>query len=488
MPTARLALVVTLIGLTPTAFGQAATFAPLATYAIGGGSTAGPYCLAVADVNGDGKPDAITAHYSSASLDVLLGSGSGSFVLQANSPATGGRAPYDMTMADVNGDGRPDALVVNTGGNTMGVLLNNGSGNFTLQATAPFTGGRPNSITVADVNGDGLPDALVTNSIANTSTLGVLLGNGAGGFTLQASTPLTGTGISATAVVVADVNGDGKPDALTANFSSGTLGVLLGNGSGGFTLQANSPSTGAGSNPTSLALADVNGDGKLDVLTTDETFDTLRLLLGDGNGGFTLQPNAPSTGASSLPWGLAVADMNGDGKLDVVTANYRASTVGILLGNGSGTFTLQPNSPSTGAGGLPARVEVADVNSDGKPDIVVANAAKNTLGVFLNTTTALSTLTALPGARATLAPNPTHAATTLTATGLPAATTQLAAVLLSPLGQQVRRLSVPTTGGAATGSVPTAGLAAGLYLLQLEAVDAQGAALGALPTQRLNVE
>ena len=123
------------------------------------------------------------------------------------------------------------------------------------------SGSSPTSVAVADVNGDGKPDALLAN--VNTSTLAVLLGNGAGGFTLQAASPSTGgNATSPTSVAVADVNGDGKPDALLANSGSSTLAVLLGNGAGGFTLQAASPSTGgSGSSPHSVAVADVNGDG-----------------------------------------------------------------------------------------------------------------------------------------------------------------------------------------------------------------------------------
>jgi hypothetical protein len=210
---------------------------------------------------------------------------------------------------------------------------------FVLQPNSPSTGvgSGPSSVAIADVNGDGKPDALTANFSSNT--LGVLLGNGAGGFTLQA-TLSTGTGSGPYSVAIADVNGDGKLDALTANRNSSTLGVLLGNGAGGFTLRA-TPSTGANSYPLSVAIADVNGDGKLDALTANEVSSTLSVLLGNGAGGFTLQANAPSTGTNSRPSGVAIADVNGDGKPDALTANYNSNTLGVLLGNGAGGFTLQ---------------------------------------------------------------------------------------------------------------------------------------------------
>lgn len=131
-------------------------------------------------------------------------------------------------------------------------------------------------------------------------------------FVLQTPTFSTG-GTSPFGVVVADVNGDGKLDALIANKSTSTLGVLLGAGNGSFALQPNSPSVGSGTNPYGLAVADVNGDGKTDVLLANETTNTLGVLLGDGRGGFAPQANSPSTGAGSRPRSVAVADVNGDG-------------------------------------------------------------------------------------------------------------------------------------------------------------------------------
>ncbi|QKG54980.1 T9SS type A sorting domain-containing protein [Hymenobacter sp. BRD67] len=120
--------------------------------------------------------------------------------------------------------------------------------------------------------------------------------------------------------------------------------------------------------------------------------------------------------------------------------------------------------------------------------MLTANSGNNTAGVLLRTASVLATCASLPDARATLYPNPARAAATLTATGLPAAARTVEVTLLSPLGQLVRRFPLPVAQGAATGDVPTAGLAAGLYLLQLRALTGQGAVLRALPTQRLLVE
>jgi hypothetical protein len=294
-----------------------------------------------------------------------------------------------VAIADVNGDGRPDALTANSGSNTLGVLLGNGAGSFTLQANPPYTGGNtPYGVAIADVNGDGRPDALTANY--DSGTLGVLLGNGAGGFTLQANLPTTGAGSYPRDVAVADVNGDGRLDVLTANSGSNTLGVLLGNGAGGFTLQANLPTTGAGSNPFSVAIADVNGDGRLDALTPNFGSNTLGVLLGNGAGGFTLQANPPSTGGNS-PRSVAIADVNGDGRPDALTTNYDSSTLGVLLNTTVYTPTLISISPNPASAGT--SVTLTGTNLTGATGVSFNGTAATTFAV-VNATTLTTTVPA----------------------------------------------------------------------------------------------
>jgi hypothetical protein len=478
------------LGILATA-GAAQAQTPVVTFVLqanspdSGGNT--PLGMAVADVNGDGRPDALIANGNSNKLGVLLNNGAGVFVLQTNALDTGGYAPESVVIADVNGDGRPDALVANSSSGTVGVLLNDGAGNFILQANAPSTGGNPRALVVADVNGDRRPDVLVANQ--NTNTLGVLLNDGAGRFTLQAGSPSTGPTSSLYGLAVADVNGDGRPDALVANANASKLLVLLNDGTGSFTLQANAPSTGADGGPTSVAVADANGDGRPDALVTNSSKATLGVLLNDGTGSFTLQANSPSTGAGTYPRSLAVADVNGDGRPDVLVGNEYTDTLGILLGTATGNFTLQPNAPSTGNRGIPVSVAAADVNGDGRPDALVANFSSNTLGVLLNTTayTPLATQAALPGTSTTLHPNPAATYATLTLGGLPAAVAQVQATLLDASGRAVHQYTLAAGQGRVRADVPTAGLAAGLYLLRLAPLDAQGTPAGSLPTQRLSV-
>jgi len=364
------------------------------------------WAVAVTDVNGDGKLDIIVASYTSCSgnncvqgqgtVGVLLGNGDGTFQ-PVVTYASGGHLAYSVAVADVNGDGKPDVVVTNVcvGGSTcpsgdVGVLLGNGDGTFQPAVAYPSGGYWPASVKVADVNGDGKPDLVVANvcgiSQANCTdgpgnSVGVLLGNGDG--TFQAAVMYASGGYSQS-LAVADVNGDGKPDLIvtsdcgTSTCTNGIVGVLLGNGDGTFQT-AVLYNSGDGFYPSSVVVADVNGDGKPDVLVANDCGSNnctgaVGVLLGNGDGSFQAATQYASGGV--YPYGLAVGDVSEDGKLDLVVTNSCISsnctgTVGVLLGNGDGTFQSATNYPP--GGDYPAGVAVADVNGDGKLDVVVAN-------------------------------------------------------------------------------------------------------------------
>ncbi len=243
-------------------------------------------------------------------------------------------------------------------------------GNFALSST-PGVGSSPNSVVATDVNADGKPDLISANY--NASTLSVLTNNGSGEFTL-ASSP--GVGSGPWCVIAADVNADGRPDLVTANYGAGTLTVLTNNGSGAFVL-ASAPAVG--SSPSSVASADVNGDNKVDLISANAGANTLTVLTNNGNGSFVLRS---SLAVGSLPRSVAAADVNGDGKVDLVSANEGPNTLSILTNTGNGGFVLA-GSPGVGVGAY--FVIATDVNGDGKVDLATANWAASTLSVLTNT-------------------------------------------------------------------------------------------------------
>jgi len=405
-------------------------FLPVVTYDPAGQSLS----VAVADVNEDDKLDLLVANACIAvpgsdhnsdcaegSISVLLGKGDGTFQSAVSYKSGGGIASW-LAAADVNRDGKRDMLVANCGPigiNTcglgdgdVGVLLGNGDGTFAPVVTYASGGIAAESVAVADVNGDGKPDLLVRNTCGISSTchpgsVGVLLGNGDGTFQAAATYP---SGMrQATALAVADVNGDGESDLLVGADSNGNnLGALLGNGDGTFRSVVTFNS--GGNTVLSIAVADVNGDRKVDLLVgnqCDTSIDcahgSVGVLLGNGDGTFKSAVSYNPGGTGS--WAVAVADVNGDGKLDALAANFFYSTVGALLGNGDGTFqTAITYSPG---GMFPRSLAVANLNGDGKPDVAVANfcgASPNCLpgklGVLLNnaadTTPPAITLPAFP--------------------------------------------------------------------------------------------
>ncbi len=340
----------------------------------------GPTAVAVADVNGDGRPDLVVTSYQpgsgqDGSVSVLLGNGDGTFQPpSAEDTFTVGHGPSDLAVADLTGDGIPDLIVTNRYDNTVSVLLGNGDGTF--QPARTFAAGAgPVTVAVADFNGDGIPDLVIADaggrySPANTLTL--LLGNGQrgeGDGTFAVQPPIT-VGTRPSAVAVANLTGDGIPDLVVANAYDNTVSVLLGNGNGTFDAL---PPIAVGMRPVALAVADVNGDGIPDVIVANNYDNTVSVLLGQGDGTFLPQQ---TFAVGVAPVALAAADLNGDGKTDLVTANYGDNTVSVLLGKGDGTFLPATVASGVGERNTPFQV---DLNNDGIPDSVILDHSGNIL-------------------------------------------------------------------------------------------------------------
>jgi hypothetical protein len=212
-------------------------------------------------------------------------------------------------------------------------------------------------LTVSDFNHNGKLDLATVNA---GGTIGVLLGNGDG--TFQGGLDVD-AGLPATSVAVGDLNGDGKPDVVVANPYESQVNVFLGNGDGTFRPPVAYPADFA----TWVALADLNGDGILDLVTLDYSKNSVRIFLGKGDGTF----GAPGDFlAGSRPKSVVVADLNNDGIPDLVETGFPfgSTVLTVLLGNGDGTFR-SPITVQGASGGFQPAV-VADFNNDGIPDLV----------------------------------------------------------------------------------------------------------------------
>ncbi|HXD32427.1 MAG TPA: FG-GAP-like repeat-containing protein [Pyrinomonadaceae bacterium] len=273
----------------------------------------------------------------------------------------------------------------NPASQTLNNLTANAVINFTAApgippqcATASFGGAanltvgtNPRSIAVADFNGDSKLDLAVANSSPTGTDISVLIGNGVGGFGAATSFVV---GTQPMSVAAADISGDGKIDLLVANRGTNNMSVLLGNGVGGFAAPTN---FATGSGPSFVVVVDVNSDGKLDAVVANNSASDLSVLLGNGTGGFAA-PTSFAAGAN--PGSIALSDFNGDGKVDAAVTNFTAGTVSILLGNGTGGFGA-PSSVTIGAN--PGTLAVGDFNTDGRADLAVPNFSSLNISVLL---------------------------------------------------------------------------------------------------------
>lgn len=374
-------------------------FLPAVLYTTGGSEAID---IVVADVNADGKPDVLaTDTYYADKITVFTGRGDGTFHRRGLYDSGGG-SPVSMAVLDLNGDGKADLVVSNqtpcyacAGDGRIAVLLGNGTGAFQSPVTYSSGGSYAGWLAVADVNLDGKPDVVVTNCSPRGAPdlcgngnanvfVSVLLGNGDG--TLQPAVTYNTGGFSNNGlggIAVVDVNGDSKPDVLVADgcvqsCPNGSVSILLGNGNG--TFQAATHYSSGGWGAYGLAVADINGDGKLDVVVSNCGSNncpgdgSIGVLLGNGNGQFYLAGTYASGGG--LADSVAIADIDGDGKLDLAVGNVVSDTVGVLFGNGDGSFQ-PPLIFRSGTLSVTYTVALADVNGDEHPDLMVGHCARN---------------------------------------------------------------------------------------------------------------
>ena len=333
------------------------------------GTGSNPYNVTLADIDNDGDLDILAPDFGGAAVSIQFNRGNGLY--SGSASASVGSQPRSVTAADIDGDGDLDLLTANYNANTASVRFNNGSGVFSGGADLTV-GSQPQSITTADVDGDGDLDFLVANGAGGS--VSVRLNDGTGTF---GGGTTVAVGSFPFNVTTGDVDGDGDFDLLTANMGTGsnTVSVRLNNGSGLFSAGTDAV---MGSRPRWIALGDLNNDGKLDLISANFGSNDASVRFNNGSGVFS---GGTELAAGSGPSSVAAADIDGDGDLDMLVSNFFSNSVTIRLNNGSGVFgtsttfatNVNPNGIATG-----------DVDNDGDLDLLSANFGSNTLNVGFN--------------------------------------------------------------------------------------------------------
>jgi hypothetical protein len=293
-----------------------------------------------------------------------------------------GDSPSSLVVADVNGDAKPDTILI-ADASAVSVGLGNGDGSFRPAAKYPTAKGS-NEAAVADVNDDGKVDVVTAGFyLGRGGAVSVLLGDGDGTFRAPVDYTL---GDFAIAVAIGDVNGDGKVDIATAETSG--ISVLLGKGDGKFRTAVSYPAGGAV--PWSIALVDLNRDGKADVIATNSgslrsQSNNVAVLLARPDGGLNRPTNyaaGPCRWTDNDPDGIlepacdaivAIGDLDGDRNPDLAATNENTGQVWVLHGTSSGRLT-RIHAYRAGESGS-QDVRIADVSNDHRPDLLVTSYA-----------------------------------------------------------------------------------------------------------------
>ncbi|GAA4354411.1 hypothetical protein GCM10023185_16230 [Hymenobacter saemangeumensis] len=432
-----------------------------------------PRSLTVGDVDNDGDVDLLSADWPSGSpstVSIRLNNGLG--VYSGTQSVTPAGAANGLLLADVDADADLDLVLTIGNNNLLQVFANNGQGQFTAAGSVQVPS-FPSNVVAADADGDGDLDLLVacTNG---TGVVALLTNNGAGTFRVATTFAAGASNCGPVDLAAVDIDNDGDLDVLTDNSFNNTVGVAL-NNNGVFT-PAGTTAVALGTTgllQRRIAVADLNQDGNPDFITCNSSFSagSISVRYGNGQGQFT---GGYELTTGPQPFDLTLADVNGDGLPDLLTAsNATSGVVNVRLGNGNGTFGTGTSSQGTDVviADRPQALAAADVDGDGDLDLLTVNRPYNgSASIRLNggSSAPLAATASTFNQLTELYPNP---ATGQVSVVLPAASSASSATLTltDALGRGVRSATVALGAGGTTAGLDLGGVPAGLYTVRVQA-------------------
>ncbi len=358
-----------------------------------------PVSIKIADLDGDGKPDLIVANEGANSVSVFRNISSvgtltsASFASKTDLAVSLGTGPESVIVKDIDGDGKPDLIVTSFNGNSVSVLRNtSSSGSISFASEVDFyVGNFAHTVCAGDIDGDGKADLLVAND--NVGTVSLFRNTSSSGNISLAAPVLLKIGGNLSSVSLTDIDGDGKPEVLVTISNQNLVSVYHNSAVSG-TIDAGSfPITSrvdinTGANPVALSATDVDGDGKPDLAIANEGSNTVSILKNTSSSGQVNFGPRFDFATGEHPTTLSIADLDGDTEPDIVVSNwYSSGSVSILQHTsvaGSISSTTYGIKVDIFTGQSPQSVAISDLDGDGRADMVTVNSGDNTVTILQN--------------------------------------------------------------------------------------------------------